>query len=228
MRGDDPNYEYLLLIADALGELCNEVVFVGGCTAGLLLTDRAAEGIRVTKDVDAIVEAATLRQSYELESRLPALGFVRDASSDVICRWRHTASGVLFDLMPIDPAILGFSNRWYPEAARTAARVRLNDRVEIRRISAPAFVATKLEAFLDRGCGDFLSSHDPEDVLAVVDGRSSIVDELQTAPPDLRQFVRETIGALLSEARFANYLPGLLADNSRANIVMERLKEFVS
>ena len=66
MRADDPNYEYLLLIADALGELCNEVVFVGGCTAGLLLTDRAAEGIRVTKDVDAIVEAATLRQYYEL------------------------------------------------------------------------------------------------------------------------------------------------------------------
>jgi hypothetical protein len=228
MRADDPNYEYLLLIADALGELRNEVVFVGGCTAGLLLTDRAAEGIRVTKDVDAIVEAATLRQYYELEGRLPALGFVRDTNSDVICRWRHNASGVLFDLMPIDPAILGFSNRWYPEAARTATRVRLNDRVEIRRISAPAFVATKLEAFLDRGCGDFLSSHDLEDVLAVVDGRASIVDELQTAPPDLRQFVRETIGALLSQSRFENYLPGLLGDNSRANIVMERLKGLAS
>jgi hypothetical protein len=103
MRPDDPNYEYLLLIADALGELCNEVVFVGGCTAGLLLTDPAAEGIRATKDVDAIVEAATLRQYYELESRPPALGFARDANSDVICRWRHTAIGVLFDLMPIDP-----------------------------------------------------------------------------------------------------------------------------
>jgi predicted nucleotidyltransferase len=123
---------------------------------------------------------------------------------------------------------LGFSNRWYPEAARTAARVRLNDRVEIRRISAPAFVATKLEAFLDRGRGDPLSSHDLEDVLAVVDGRPSIVDELRTATPDLRQFVRETIGALLSQARFENYLPGLLADNSRANIVMERLKGLVS
>jgi hypothetical protein len=58
--------------------------------------------------------------------------------------------------------------------------------------------------------------------------RSSIADELQTAQPDLRQFVRETIGAPLSEARFANYLPGFLADSSRANIVMERLKRFVS
>jgi hypothetical protein len=228
MRPDDPNYEYLLLIADALGDLRDNVVFVGGCTAGLLLTDSAAEGIRATKDVDAIVEAATLREYYELESRLPALGFVRDADSDVICRWRHAASGVLFDLMPIDAAVLGFSNRWYPEAARTAIRVRLNDRVEIRRIAAPAFIATKLEAFVSRGRGDFLSSHDLEDVLTVVDGRASIVDELRAASQELRQFVRETVGALLSERRFEDYLPGLLADDSRTPIVLDRLKALVS
>jgi hypothetical protein len=58
VRPDDPTYEYLLLIADALGDLRDNVVFVGGSTAGLLLTDSAAEGIRATKDVDAIVEAA--------------------------------------------------------------------------------------------------------------------------------------------------------------------------
>ena len=137
MRADDPNYEYLLLIADALGDLRNDVIFVGGSTAGLLLTDPAAASIRATKDVDAIVEAATLQQYYELENRLPAAGFVRDVNSDVICRWRHHASGVLFDQMPIDPAILGFSNRWYPEAARTAVRVRLSARIEIRMIAAP-------------------------------------------------------------------------------------------
>jgi hypothetical protein len=224
---DDPNYEYLLLIADALGDLRDNVVFVGGSTAGLLLTDSAAEGIRATKDVDAIVEAATLRQYYELEARLPALGFVRDAESDVICRWRHAASGVLFDLMPIDPAILGFSNRWYPEAARTAIRERLNDRVEIRRIAAPAFIATKLEAFVSRGRGDFLSSHDLEDVLTVVDGRPSVVDELRTASYELRQFVAEAVGALISEPRIEDYPPGLLADSSRTNIVLDRLKALI-
>jgi hypothetical protein len=227
MRPDDPNYEYLLLIADALGDLRDNVVFVGGCTACLLLTDSAVESIRPTKDVDAIVEAATLRQYYELESRLPALGFVRDADSEVICRWRHAATGVLFDLMPIDPAILGFSNRWYPEAARTATRERLNDRVEIRRITAPAFIATKLEAFVSRGRGDFLSSHDLEDVLTVVDGRPSIVDEVRTASYELRQFVRETVSALLSKPRFEDYLPGLLTDSSRTNIVLDRLRSLV-
>jgi len=77
--------------------------------------------------------------------------FNRDASSEVICRWRHTSSGVLFDLMPTDPAILGFSNRWYPEAVKSATHVRLSDRIVIRVISGPAFVATKLEAFVSRG-----------------------------------------------------------------------------
>jgi hypothetical protein len=43
MRADDPNYEYLLLIANALGELRNDVVFVGGCTAGLLLQMRVGQ-----------------------------------------------------------------------------------------------------------------------------------------------------------------------------------------
>jgi hypothetical protein len=75
MRANDPNYQYLLVVADALADLRNELIFVGGSTAGLLLTDPMAEGIRATKDVDAIVEAATLGQYYELESRLPAHGF---------------------------------------------------------------------------------------------------------------------------------------------------------
>lgn len=98
---------------------------------------------------------------------------------------------MLFDLMPTDPAVLGFSNPWYPDAVKTATRVRLSDRVEIRVISGPAFLATKLEVFIGRGDSDPLSSHDLEDILNVVDGRPSIVEELRTASDVLRKFVRE-------------------------------------
>jgi hypothetical protein len=68
VRPDDPNRAYLLVVAGALDDLCNEVVFVGGSVAGLLLTDPVAEGIRATKDVDAIVEAATLVRYHEVEN----------------------------------------------------------------------------------------------------------------------------------------------------------------
>jgi hypothetical protein len=68
VRRDDPNREYLLVVADAIGNLCNEIVFVGGSVAGLLLTDLIADGIRATKDVDAVVEATTLSQYHQVKS----------------------------------------------------------------------------------------------------------------------------------------------------------------
>ena len=67
MRREDPNREYLLIVADAIGDLCNEIVFVGGSVAGLLLTDAVADGVRATKDVDAVVEATTLSQYHQAE-----------------------------------------------------------------------------------------------------------------------------------------------------------------
>lgn len=86
MRPDDPNLPLLTLIAGALGDLREELVFVGGCAAGLLLDDPAAGEIRATQDVDAIVEATTLVELYRVEGRLPERGFVRAVDSDVICR----------------------------------------------------------------------------------------------------------------------------------------------
>ena len=224
MRREDPNREYLLIVADAIGDLCNEIVFVGGSVAGLLLTDAVADGVRATKDVDAVVEATTLSQYHQAEKKLAVSGFTRDIGSEVICRWRHAGTGVLFDLMPTDPAVLGFSNPWYPEALNTAMRVRLTDRIEIRVISGPAFVATKLEAFMSRGGGDILSSHDLEDILNVVDGRPSIVEELSAAPEALHKFVRQTLGALLARPDLENYLPGLLSDENRTAVVLSRLE----
>jgi hypothetical protein len=199
-------------------------VFVGGSVAGLLLTDAVADGVRATKDVDAVVEATTLSQYRQAEKKLAVSGFKRDIGSEVICRWRHASTGVLFDLMPTDPAVLGFSNSWYPEALNTAMRMRLSDRIEIRVISGAVFVATKLEAFMSRGGGDILSSHDLEDILNVVDGRPSIVEELSAASEALQKFVRQTFGALLARPDLENYLPGLLSDENRTAVVLSRLK----
>ena len=228
MRREDPNLEYLLVVASALGDLRDEIVFVGGSVAGLLITDPLAEGIRATKDVDAIVEATSFGQYHQVEKLLPALGFNRDANCEVICRWKHSRTGVLFDLMPTDPSILGFSNRWYPEATETATRAQLSAGVEIRVISSPTFIATKLEAFTSRGGGDLLSSHDLEDILNVVDGRPSIVEEMGTASDELQKFVGEQFRTLLSRPELANYLPGLLADENRTEIVLSRLRNLAA
>lgn len=223
MRRDDPNLPYLRLVAEALGDLCEQVVFVGGAVAGLLVTDPMADSVRATRDVDAVIEAARA-QFHRIEKRIAARGFTRDMGSEVICRWVHRESGVLFDLMPVDAGVLGFSNRWYRYTVETAQRVDLADGVSIRLASAVAFVATKLEAFADRGAGDICASHDLEDVLNIVDGREELALELAAAPLLVRQAVGTALAALLAHPDFANALPGLIAEPERAGIVAERLQ----
>lgn len=225
MPPEDPNLPQLRTIAAALGpELCAEFVFVGGATAGLLLTDPAAAAVRTTLDVDAVVAADSLSQFYDIERRLEARGFMRSPQDDVICRWRHAASGLSFDLMPVAGHILGFTNPWYDEAVRTATRIGIGHGLDIRCVSAPAFVATKLAAYLDRGRRDFLASHDLEDVLNLVDGRAQLADELAGASAALRAMVSQTLTELLAHPDFANVLPGLLAEPERVGLVLERLR----
>jgi len=62
------NRQLLIRGARALGELCEELVFVGGCTTGLLITDAAAPDVRVTRDVDVIAEIASRARRAEQRS----------------------------------------------------------------------------------------------------------------------------------------------------------------
>ena len=225
MRRNDPNLAQLRAIAEALGDLCEQVVFVGGAMAGLLLTDPLAESVRPTVDVDAIVEASGLTQFQRIEAEVASRGFARDVDSGVICRWQHRPTGLILDLMPVEAHVLGFANRWYADAVHTAIPVDLGNGLTIRMISAPAFMATKLEAFASRGAGDILASHDLEDVLNVVDGREELAAELELAPEALSEAVRDAIGQLLVHPDFGNALPGLIPDSGRSDMVLARLRK---
>ena len=98
---------------------------------------------------DATVEARSA-QFHRIEQQVADSGCVRDVESGVVCRWIHRDTGVMFDLMPVDVSVLGFSNRWYAYAVETAQTVSLAEDLDIRVVTATAFVATKLEAFADR------------------------------------------------------------------------------
>lgn len=205
----DPNVQSVEAVAQALGDLCDEVVLVGGCAAGLLCTAPGTAPPRVTFDVDVVAEVAALAEYYALEKRFEQRGFKRDVSRDApICRWR--LRDLCVDLMPSDEKILGFSNRWYPHAIAGALRVALPSGRLIRLIPAPVFLATKLEAFATRGRGDLLSSHDFEDIIHVLDGRPDIEAEVAVAASELMHFLSARFGEIVRHADFFNTLPGLL------------------
>lgn len=113
--------------------------------------------------------------------------------------------------MPTDESILGFSNRWYPAAVASALSTALPSGRRINLISAPAFLATKFEAFDTRGKSDVLISHDLEDIVNVVEGRSMIVEEITAAESALRAYLAMKFRELSRNPDFANALPGLVA-----------------
>lgn len=82
MRANDPNLPYLRQVAEALGDLRDQVVFVGGAVAGLLVTDPLADSVRATRDVDAVVNASRAL-FHRIEATVAERGFARDVSSDV-------------------------------------------------------------------------------------------------------------------------------------------------
>jgi len=228
---NDSNLEQLITAARLLRPLLGELVFVGGTVTGLLITDEAAADPRPTLDVDAIAEITSYAQYAGFGDRLRALGFREDTTEGApLCRWVHGRT--ILDVMPLDEKVLGFSNRWYRAAMKAAVTRSLADDLEIRVVTAPCYIATKLAAFRGRGKGDLFGSRDLEDLISVVDGRAELVTEVRAEAVDLRAYVRAGIKSLLATPGFSDALPGYLlpdaASQSRIGIVRRRLEELVS
>lgn len=205
----DRNLELLTTVAQFAAPLLDELVFVGGCTTALFIDDPAAGEVRPTYDVDAIVEIASYAEYGVFSERLRRLGFTEDQTEGApICRWLRR--DIRLDIMPTDERILGFSNRWYKPAVTNAQEVQLEGDLTIRSVTAPFFLGTKLEAFKGRGKKDYFASHDLEDLVAVIDGRSSLLAELEQSPRDLKDYIAGQIGNLLEVTDFTDALPGYL------------------
>lgn len=212
-------------VALALGEkLLTKMAFTGGCTTGLLITDEVTkEFVRYTNDVDLIVEVVGYADWAALQAQLIERGFSLNPEDTVICRMR--LGELMVDFMPDDPAVLGFSNRWYKQAFAKAVDYPLMHNLDIRLLTAPYFIATKLEAFRGRGKNDPLTSHDLEDILNIVDGRSILLEELKCAEENVRRYIAEEIACLLDHEEIDYLIQGTVpGDSERAEIIFERLE----
>ena len=217
-----------MLAVDQLDDLAAELVFLGGCATGLLVTDPAAPPIRVTRDVDAITQVVTRAEYYRLSDKLRGKGFSEDSSDGApLCRW--VSQSVILDVMPTDEKILGFGNNWYKSAIRnTEVFVLPNDR-EINLVSAPYFLMTKPEAFDGRGQGEYMLSHDIEDLVAVIDGRPDLLQEVAQSSTDLKIALSNRFRDLISEPRFIDAVSGHMQGDStsqaRVPLILRRIEE---
>jgi hypothetical protein len=174
--------------------------------------------------VDVIAEILTYVDYIAFSERLRKAQFTEDTSEEPLtCRWFH--GNLKLDVLALSKEVLGYTNLWYKSALDHAVPFVLPSGQPIRMITAPYFLGTKMEAFRGRGQMDFLASHDLEDFIAVIDGRSTILKEVADSPGDVREYLTEAATSLLSESRFLDAVPGFVLDYGRVPLILERLNQ---
>ena len=190
-------------VYNALDDLQDKVVFVGGAVVALY-ADRVVLDPRPTDDIDVIVEMLNYRDHAALEQKLHQKGFVNDQDSGIACRYK--VQGITVDIMPTTDRSFGFDSMWYEPGFEKAIAIALDDKHTIRILSAPYYLATKLEAFRDRGHGDGRTSQDFEDIVFILNNRSSIWSEIDQADTEVRSYIFSEFTQLLSEPHLEEWI----------------------
>ncbi len=224
------NLALLELAARRLDNLNSNVVYLGGCATALFINDPSALDVRATIDVDCIVDVISLVEYHKFEKQLIKKGFKKSMEDDVVCRFR--CDEIILDVMPTDQKILGFGNPWYKKALQHAVNHEIANNLIIKSISAPYFLATKFEAFKTRGKNDLWGSHDYEDIISVIAGRTNIVEEITMASSELRKNLKEQFQQLIRNDQFEPTLPGHVNDGpatmDNVQVVIRRINQIIN
>jgi len=206
-----------------------DYAFLGGSVLSLLVDDATVDAVRVTKDIDIMADVRTRRDFHREERELEARGFQHDTSEGApICRW--LSDGMVVDVLPVREEVLGWKSRWFEEALGAAVTMTIGGH-SVKVVSAPYFVALKLEAFEDRGAGDFIYSTDFEDVICLFNGRRTIVDEILSEPL-IRDGISDKFSSYLHRADIEDAVLGFVQTETnpegRFEAIMSDFKRLAS
>ena len=215
----------LTVVVNGLGEMKDEVVFVGGSVAELYADDPASSDIRATLDIDCVIEISSRMRYNELEERLRAKGFRNDMTQGApICRWIYKR--VIVDVMPIDENILGFTNQWYKGGIGHKTICVLQNDTEIFIFPAPYYLGTKFEAVLSRGGDDLRTSHDFEDIIYILDNVTNIVEQISNTEDSLKKYLIDQFEILLCNPNIEEAIECALpyGSDERVNYIIDILR----
>jgi len=224
MNNASINTEAIVTIANALGEINNRVVYVGGAVVSLYINDPAAEDVRPTKDIDIAVHILTERDLELLRKELTAKGFTQTADDAVICRFRY--KNILVDVMSTHAVGWASANPWFAPGFHKAEHVYAG-RTRVSILPLPYFLATKFSAYHERGGNDPRTSHDVEDIIYILDNRTDIVEQIQQSPSDVQEFLKEEFTLMTQSDIFREAIRAHLAHETQTErflMITEKLK----
>jgi predicted nucleotidyltransferase len=221
------NLKIVEKVANQLGELNTDVLYVGGAVISLYITDVGAEQPRPTKDIDISIQITTYDQMDSFREKL-ALKNIYPASSENVL-YRFSYEGILIDFIPYEETPLGPTNKWLKPGFEKSFAVKIGDS-EIRILPVSLFLATKWEAYKSRG-NDPRSSHDFEDIIYILDNNLEVVQDVKKANKDVQDFLKAMCGKILShpsrdEIIECHMNPYTAAE--RKEIVIKKLKEIIA
>lgn len=220
------NITRIKAVNNALGDLKNKVVFVGGATVSLY-ADRVAPETRPTDDIDVLVEISSRWDFAALEEQLRKMGFQNDTSSKFL--GRYLLPGLIIDVMPTHEEILGFSNKWYAQGFKKSIEYKIDDQNKVKIFSAPYFIASKIEAFKNRGKDDGRTSSDFEDIIFVLENRRLIWQEMHDAEPQLKEYLLKEFHSLFNNPYIEEWIDAHSGSYSSPSpyFILEYIEEFL-
>jgi predicted nucleotidyltransferase len=189
MENKTINLGVVATIAEALQNIKQSVVFVGGAVVSLYTDDPAADEVRPTQDIDFTVNLLNFSNWVQFQEKLSVLGFNPDPFGPSICRYLY--KNIPVDIIPAEESPIGRANRWYKLGFKNLQTVLVKEQ-QIQIFTAPCFLATKFEAFNDRGI-DYKTSHDIEDIIYVIDNRINIIADIQNDEPEIRLYLQQEL-----------------------------------
>lgn len=214
-------------IALALGELNEQVVYVGGATVGLYINDPAAEDVRPTKDVDISLSIASIGALEQIREELIKKGFTQNAEDNVVCRFRY--DDVKVDVMNTRAIAWAPANPWFAPGFVLKEQVAIEDQ-KIQILPLPYFLATKFAAYNSRGNNEPRTSHDFEDIVYVLDNRTDAAAQLLRSPQDVRLFLKNEFESILADQLKQEAISGNLSyetRDERFRMILEKIKTTV-
>jgi len=214
-------------VAEGLQHYREQVVFVGGAVISLYTDDPAADEIRPTKDIDFTVNIVDVGEFHKTIEELGKLGFHPDPFGTSICSYTYKKYPV--DIIPAEDSAFGSTNRWYKIGFEDLWKVSVKGQ-EIYILSAPCFLATKFEAFNNRG-NDYRTSHDIEDIIYIIDNRTTIVNEITKCDERILEFIRSEFQKIIDkgllEELLVTHIHPLIIEE-RINLVKEKITNIMN
>lgn len=211
-------------MAQALGELNDEVIYVGGATVSLYINDPAADDVRPTKDIDISIRIVSLSHLEEIREKLVVKGFKQTVDLGVICRFK--LDDILVDVMGTKPMGWAPANPWFEAGFENRDQIDIEGQI-INIMPLPYFLASKFVAHSERGGNDPRMSHDFEDIVYILDNRTDWYEIINNAVSEVKSYLLVQFQNILNSNRMQEAILGNLyyeTQEARYKMIIEKIQ----